>query len=131
VHRALALLLVPALIATSGMPSLLHTHAYDDHDHPEHHHGLSAHEHHAPASHSEGGGARLEGCDPGKHAVSFAFAGAAFTKSHAVNAELTLTATPTPEIRIDRRVRPTDVRVHGPPRRTQASPRAPPLIAHA
>jgi hypothetical protein len=49
---------------------------------------------------------------------------------HRVNAELTLPATPSPEMLIERSVRHTDVRVHGPPPRTQSSPRAPPLIAH-
>jgi hypothetical protein len=130
VHRALALLLIPALIATSGVASLLHTHAYDDHDHPEHHHGLSAHEHHAALSHPDDVLPHLEGCDPGRHTVSFAFVCAAPLQVHAVDAELTLPATPAPGKQIERSVRHTDVRVHGPPLRTQASPRAPPLIAH-
>jgi hypothetical protein len=126
----LALLLIPALTATSGLVSLLHTHAYPDHDHPEHHHGLSAHEHHAAASHSDDV-AHLEGCDPGKHTVSYAFVCAAPPQVHAADAELTLPATPSVEVQIERTVRHTDIRVHGPPPRTQSSPRAPPLIAHA
>ena len=129
-HRALASLLIPALIATSGAGSWLHTHAYNDHDHPEHHRGLAAHEHHAEPAHRDDGTAHLEGCDPGKHTVSFAFVCAAPPQVHAVDAELTLPATAIPEIQIERSVRHTDVRVHGPPLRTQASPRAPPVIAH-
>jgi len=131
VHRALALLLIPALIATSGVASLLHTHAYDDHDHPEHHHGLSAHGHHAEPAHPDDGLPHLEGCDPGKHTVSFAFVCATPPQVHAVDAELCLPASPVLELQPGRAVRHTDVRVHGPPPRTQASPRAPPLIAHA
>jgi hypothetical protein len=127
VHRALALLLIPALIGTSGVMSLLHTHAYDDHDHPEHHHGLSAHEHSTAPSHPDDGTAHLEGCDPAQHVVSFVFVCAAPPQLHAVDAELTLPATPDVKTQIERGVRHTDVRVHGPPPRTQSSPRAPPL----
>jgi hypothetical protein len=130
VHRVLALLLIPALIVTFGVAALLHTHAYDDHDHPEHHHGLSAHGHHAAPSRPDDGEAHLEGCDPDKHTVSYAFVCATPPQVHAVDAELTLPTTPTPDIQIEHSVRSTDVRVHGPPLRTQASPRAPPLIAH-
>jgi hypothetical protein len=131
VHRALALLLIPALMVTSGVASLLHTHAYNDHDHPEHHHGLSVHEHHAKPSHPDDGTAHLEGCDPAKHVMSFTFVCAAPPQVHAVDAELTLPATPTAKLPFEHSIRHMDVRVHGPPPRTQASPRAPPMIAHA
>jgi hypothetical protein len=131
VHRALASLLIPALIATSGVVPLLHTHAYNDHDHPEHHHGLAAHEHFSESAHPDDGIAHLEGCDPGKHAVSLAFVCASPPQVHAVDADLTLPATPRVEMHIERSVRHTDVRVHGPPPRTQSSPRAPPVIAFA
>jgi hypothetical protein len=131
VHGVLALLLIPALIATSGVASLLHTHARNDHDHPEHHHGLSAHEHHTAPSHPDDGVAHLEGCDPGKHTISVAFVCAAPPQVHAVDAEINLSASPGLALQIERAVRHADVRVHGPPPRTQASPRAPPLIAHA
>ena len=131
VHRSLALLLIPALLATSGVLSSLHTHVYDDHDHPEHHHGLAAHEHHSMPVVDDDGNAHLEGCDPGQHTVSYAFVCVAPLQVHAADAEVTLPATPKPEIRIERTVRHTDVRVHGPPPRAQSPPRAPPLIAHA
>jgi hypothetical protein len=127
----LALLLIPALTATSGVASLLHTHDYTDHDHPEHHHGLAAHEHHTAPSHPDDGVAHLEGCDPGKHTTSFTFVCAPPPHVHAVDAEITLLASPTPKLQIERTVRYAEVRVHGPPLRTQASPRAPPLIAPA
>jgi hypothetical protein len=129
VHRALTLLLIPALMATSGVASLLHMHAYEDHEHPEHHHGLSAHEHHAASSHPDDGTAHLEGCDPAKHVVAFTFVCATPPQVHAVEAELTLPATPRVEMRIECNVRHADIRVHGPPPRTQSSPRAPPVIA--
>jgi hypothetical protein len=131
VHRVLALLLIPALTATSGVVSLLHTHAYTDHDHPEHHHGPAAHGHDAEPAPPDGGTAHLESCDPGKHAMSFAFVWASPPQVHAVDAELRLPATPRVEMHIERSVRHADVRVHGPPPRTLSSPRAPPVTALA
>ena len=130
-HRVLALLLIPALIAIPGVLSSLHTHAYDDHDHPEHRHGLAAHDHDPVPAHPDDGIPRLEGCDPGKHVIPFAFVCAAPPQVHAGDAELTLPSSPSSDLQVERTVRHTDVRVHGPPPRTQASPRAPPLIAHA
>ena len=127
-YRALASLLIPALMATSGVASLLHTHAYNDHDHPEHHHGLAAHEHHEEPADPGDGTAHLEGCDPGKHAVSFAFVCATPPHLHAVDAEIGPSASLIPELRIESAVGYSDVRVHGPPLRSQSSPRAPPLI---
>ena len=131
VHRALASLLIPALIATSSVMTSLHTHAYDDHDHPEHHHGLAAHDHHAEPPHPVDGTAHLEGCDPGTHAVSFVFVCATPPEMHGVDAEIGPPASLVPELRAQRPVGYADVRVHGPPPRTHASPRAPPLIAPA
>jgi hypothetical protein len=132
VQRVLALLLIPALVATSGVVSSLHTHAYGAHDHPEHHHGLAAHEHDAMPAHPDEGTPRLEGCDPGKHVIPFAFVCAAPSQVHAVDAVIiSLPARFTPQLQIQCAVRHADVRVHGPPVHAQASPRAPPLIAHA
>jgi hypothetical protein len=82
-------------------------------------------------SHPDDGVAHLEGCDPGDHTVSYAFVCAAPPQLHAADAELTFPATPCAVMQIERSVRHTDVRVHGPPPRTQSSPRAPPLIALA
>jgi hypothetical protein len=131
VDRLLALLLIPALIATSGAMSLLHTHVYNDHDHPEHHHGLAAHEHHAEPTDPENGTAHLEGCDPGTHAVSFAFVCASPPHLHAADAGIGPPAPLIPELQIERAVGYADVRVHGPPSRSQSSPRAPPVNVHA
>ena len=128
VYRLVALLLVPALMATSATTSLVHTHAYSDHDHPEHHHGLSAHEHHgtaSTASHPRDGVARLEGCEPGKHAVSLTFVCAA-PQVHTLHAELTLVVSGTSNIEPGEIVHDNDVRVHGPPGPPESSPRAPP-----
>ena len=131
VHRSLVLLLIPALLSTWGVVPSLHTHVYEDHDHPEHHHGLAAHDHDAAPVADEHGTAVLEECDPGNHTVSYAFVCAAPPQVHAGDAEVTLPGTPIAEPPIAGRIRHTDVRVHGPPRRTQSPPRAPPLIAHA
>ena len=127
VHRVLALLLVPALLSTSGLSFALHTHVYTDHDHPEHHHGLSAHHHDGTPTRGAEGTARLDTCDPAQHTVSFAFACAALPQSHAADAAVVLSTSLTPELQIEPAVGNPDVRVHGPPSRTQASPRAPPL----
>jgi hypothetical protein len=127
VHRVLALLLVPALIATSGVSFALHTHAYTDHDHPEHHHGLSVHHHDGTPTRAADGSARLDECDPAQHKVSFALACAAPRQYHAVVAEVGPPASLSPELQVEPAGVNLDVRVHGPPPGTQASPRAPPL----
>jgi hypothetical protein len=85
VHRVLALLLVPALIATSGVSFALHTHIYTDH---EHQHRLSAHHHDGTLTREAEGTARLDKCDPAQHTVSFAVACAAPPQHHAVDAEV-------------------------------------------
>jgi hypothetical protein len=127
VHRALALLLIPALIATSGAVSLLHTHVYDDHDHPEHHHGLAAHEHHQAARPSDDASPHLEPCDPAEHKVSFAFVCAAPLQVHVDLSELPGPAIVVPSIPIRSAPVVTDVRVHGPPFAVRIPSRGPPL----
>ena len=135
VQRVLALLLVPALMVTAGVGSLLHTHVYADHDHPEHQHGLAAHEHHLtpahPPSHDDDRIARIEACDPGKHTVSVASLCAAVPPAPVVIAERGVLALPSPDLQTWQPVGYADVRVHGPPSRSQASPRAPPVALHA
>lgn len=130
-QRLVATLLGAVLASTAGHATALHTHAYVDHDHPEHHHGLAAHEHHHEPAHREDGTARLEGCDPGQHTISFAFVCAASLQVQFVAAEIASPATLTPEPAVEVAVGYTDVRVHGPPVRALASPRAPPFFAHA
>jgi hypothetical protein len=122
-------LLVQALVATTTVAASLHTHAYGDHDHPEHRHGISAHEHHGAANPADGT-AHLEGCDPGSHTVSLTFTCTALLHEHAIDAEDVLPASATPQTQIEPAVGYADVRVHGPPPLTGASPRAPPLIVH-
>lgn len=129
VHSVIAAVLGFALLSTWGHVSALHIHAYTDHDHPEHHHGLAAHEHeHATATRAPDGTVHLETCNPSRHTISFVFVCAAPPQTPVVDAEFVSPAVP------DRAVPPcqvidvTDIRVHGPPSLTQASPRGPPLI---
>jgi hypothetical protein len=131
VQRVVALLLIPALMATSGVGSLLHTHVYTDHDHPEHHHGLAAHEHYLTPTHPDAGVTRVEGCDPGIHTVSFASLCAAVPQVPVVVAEFREPGLQAPDLQSWQPIGYADVRVHGPPSRSQASPRAPPVALHA
>jgi hypothetical protein len=129
VHRPIAFLLGLVLASTSGQVSALHIHLYTDHDHPEHHHGLAAHEHHRSAPHhdKEDGAVHLESCEPGLHAVSITMGCAALPPVHAVNAECANPTIVEPLVPVRSFHPVTEVRVHGPPPRTQAPPRAPPL----
>ncbi len=127
----MATLLGLALVAASTHVSALHIHDYTDHDHPEHHHGLAAHEHHAAESHEADAGVHLETCAPGQHAISFVFVCSAPQQAHAVDAEVVSPTITEPELPRHQAFDITDVRVHGPPPRTQASPRAPPLTIPA
>jgi hypothetical protein len=130
-RRALASFLVIALNVTSGFVSSLHIHAYSDHDHPEHHHGPAPHDHHTSPAHHDAEGPTLESCDPGEHAVSITMGCAPLPRAHVIHAEYGWPGIVEPLILV-RSFHPiTDVRVHGPPPRTQSSPRAPPLITHA
>jgi hypothetical protein len=131
VHRVLALLLITALIATSAMEPLLHTHVYTDHDHPEHHHGLAAHQHELEPAHPDDATTGVEACDAGEHAVSFASVCAAVPQVPVFLVEVGAPALPVPDLPNWQPLGYTDVRVHGPPPRSTAPPRAPPLIAHA
>jgi hypothetical protein len=127
VHRFVAILLGTILASTSGHISALHIHAYTDHDHPEHHHGLAAHEHHRSSPHQDHDASRLKSCDAGRHAVSLTMAFAPLPQVNAVDAEC---ASPSVVERlVPLRSVPdlTEVRAHGPPPRTQGPPRAPPL----
>jgi len=129
VRRVVAILLGVALVSTVGQASALHTHAYTDHDHPEHHHGLAAHEHHQSAPHQDEGdaGMHLESCDPGQHTVSFVMGCASLPQMHAIDAEFESLSIVEPLAPLRSISEVTDTRVHGPPPRTQAAPRAPPL----
>lgn len=127
VQRLPAVVLGIILAASAGQSPVAHTHLYRGHDHPEHQHGLAAHEHQVEAPHDSGEGVHLEGCDPGEHAVSIVLFVAPPPQAPAVDAEFVAPAPATPALQLHHTVDITDIRVHGPPRRSQASPRAPPL----
>lgn len=127
------------MLSTAGSTVLRHVHAYADHDHADHHHGPAAHGHSAvahahapdrdaPDAHGPDDAARLEGCDPGEHAVSVVFTYVAPHPDHApvpVTLETILVA---PPAQAWRHVTPSDVRAHSPPRLTDAPLRAPPVV---
>lgn len=127
VHRLVTILLGTILAPTSGQVSALHIHEYTDHDHPEHHHGLAAHAHQRSAPHQDDDGVHLESCDPAAHAVSLTMGCASLPQVNAVDAECASPSVLEPLVPLRSVSDLTDVRVHGPPGRTQASPRAPPL----
>jgi hypothetical protein len=129
VHRPVAIVLGFALASASVAPTL-HIHAYVDHDHPEHHHGLAAHEHHSTATTARVDVAHdkvhVETCEPGRHAVSFVFVYSASPQYSPILAEVVSPATLSLDVPRFHRVKHTDIRVHGPPAGTQSPPRAPP-----
>jgi len=131
VHRVLAALVAVAMLSTSGSAVWQHVHAYAGHDHPDHHHGPASHSHVADRhtrAESQDETARLEGCDPGEHAVSVVFTYVAPQPDHApVPVVLATLVVPRPE-QPWREVVPSDVRAHSPPRLTDAPLRAPPLV---
>ncbi len=74
------------------------------------------------------GATRLEGCDPGSHAVAVVFTYVAPHPDHVpapVPLEAILVAPPAPAWR---HVTPSDVRAHSPPRLTDTPLRAPPVV---
>ena len=127
VHRLVAILFGIVLASASGQVSALHIHAYADHDHPEHHRGLAAHEHHRSSPHQDHDASRLESCDAGQHAVSLTMGCAPLPQVSTVDAECASPGVVEPLAPIRSISDLTDVRVHGPPGRTHAPPRAPPL----
>lgn len=139
VQRVLAAVVAVALLSTSGSAALQHVHAYVEHDHADHHHGPASHGHaavahahapdsHAPDSHAPDDAARLEGCDPGEHAVSVVFTYVA-PQPDQVPAPVTLvTILVAPPEQAWHHVTPSDVRTHSPPRLTDAPLRAPPVV---
>jgi hypothetical protein len=134
VRRLTAPLLVLAMLALSGGAPLLHLHAYGDHEHPEHQHGLAAHEHrHAvhPAHDTdavEGSDhATVESCEPGQHTVSLVMRGTTVTVFTIAMVEAESAASASPSRPSIANAPFEDVRVHGPPRRSRLPARAPPL----
>lgn len=135
--RALAALVAAALLSTSGSAVVQHVHGYAGHDHDDHHHGLAAHVH-APTVHVHHTGtddaahtAELEACDPGQHAVSVQFVCGAPEPNPARVAVTVEAVQPSPALAVWCAIAPRDVRAHGPPRFTDAPPRAPPVVHSA
>ena len=104
----------------------LHTHAYGDHDHPEHHHGLAVHDHQRLDHHAAESTARVEGCDPGRHAIAISFGCLPPPQALTVDAVDAMLAVIGPDLTTDARVSLTEVRAHSPPLHKRTSPRAPP-----
>jgi hypothetical protein len=134
VRRAIALFVVLALLPSLGFASLQHVHAYDDHHHDEHSHSVGAHAHGDVVLHhradERAARERLTPCDPGSHVVPTAFVGIA---SRPVSPPVAIVVVPYRLTRASsewRATRPDDLRVHGPPRLTDAPLRAPP-VPHA
>jgi hypothetical protein len=132
VQRLVAAVAAVALLSMSASAALLHVHASVGHDHPEHQHGPAAHGHstvahsHLTDAPAPDDAARLQGCDPGEHAVSVAFTCVAPHIDHVavpVTVETIIESPPEPSWR---RVTSSDVRAHSPPRLTDAPLRAPP-----
>jgi hypothetical protein len=122
------------MLSTSGAAALQHVHAYVDHDHADHHHGPASHGHSAVAhahtsdSHPSEDAARLEGCDPGEHAVSVVVTYVAPHSDHVPTPVTLKTILVAPSEQAWRHVTPSDVRAHSPPRLTDAPLRAPPVV---
>lgn len=115
---------------------MLHVHAYEEHDHPDHHHGPAAHSHEKAAHHqhreesspAKDGGTRVEPCDPGEHAIPVVFTCVSPT-SHQISLDVTAVGVLlTPPVLVPCRVTPSDVRAHSPPCLTDAPLRAPPVV---
>jgi hypothetical protein len=122
------------MLSISGSAALQHVHAYVEHDHAEHHHGPASHEHsavahsHAPESNPPDDTAQLDGCDPGEHAVSVVFTYVTPQTDHGPASVTLETIVMAPPQQARRHVTPSDVRVHSPPRLTDAPLRAPPVV---
>jgi hypothetical protein len=131
VRRALALSSLLAIVAMWGGVPLLHVHAYGDHEHSEHRHGLAAHEHaHASAlvsHHTDTRQPTLESCEPGQHVVSLVMRGATVSVFSIVLIETESPTAARPQSPLLALPPFDDVRVHGPPERARPPARAPPL----
>ena len=130
-RRIVAALLIPAFLGVSSLVALLHTHVYEAHEHPEHQHGLAAHEHHAPPVHRPAAGPIIERCEPGQHAKAFTFIATTPLPIPTLDAALIPALLTIPSPPVERALAPADVRVHGPPARGPSSSRAPPSFVLA
>jgi hypothetical protein len=130
VRHLVAIVVGVAFAATAFQVSTLHTHAYVAHGHPEHDHAPAAHEHPQPVAHHDADdddAVHLESCDPGQHVVSVTAGCPPPPRVDVFDAPSAHTRSLHPLVLLRSAHSVTDVRVHGPPPRAQASPRAPPL----
>jgi hypothetical protein len=130
-RRVVGLCLVGAILEMASLTAILHTHVYTDHDHPEHHHGLAAHEHgdrQPPAEHHDHDQFAWATCDPSVHKTQVRFVSPNPAVAFALLAEPEEPFSPVADMESAVWVFDVDVRAHGPPARGQTSPRAPPLI---
>lgn len=144
VFRAIAAIVACAMLATSGSAAFAHVHEYAGHRHAEHQHGVASHTHAPPASsavadasdHADHdprpdlptAGARLEGCEPGAHAVSITSPGVAPPPDHWMACVAVAAIVVAPPACAGGRLLRLHVRVHSPPRITDAPLRAPPSL---
>jgi hypothetical protein len=134
VIRVFTMLAALAALAASGPVSMLHVHAYEGHDHPDHHHGPAAHSH-DEADHDrhrdESPGAtsiHLESCDPGEHAVPVVFTCVSPIAHQAPLADGAVAVLIVAPDVASCCATLSDVRAHSPPRLTDAPLRAPPVV---
>ena len=135
-RRFVALVLAPALVASSIMMSRLHVHEYLGHDHPAHHHGPASHEHghsqevqdhHSPSGEDDRPSVNAESCDPGRHAVAVKMGFAQLPHVQVDLGELPGPTLVVPSAPMRSASPVTDVRVHGPPFSVRIPSRGPPL----
>lgn len=137
-YRGFVLFVCVAVLSVCGPLSGLHVHEYATHDHAEHHHAPAGHSHAAGGDHHREDAVpssstpHLESCEPGAHAVSFAFT--CVTPDAplvALSVELAFATTVRPPPARSALLDLSDVRAHSPPRLTDAPLRAPPLVSPA
>lgn len=133
VRHLVAIIAGVAFAAAPVQWPALHTHAYVAHDHPEHAHAPAAHEHPQPAPHHDDededeDAVHLESCEPGQHVVSVTASCPPLPRVGVFDAQAAQAGGVHRLVLLRSAHSVTDVRVHGPPPRAQASPRAPPLI---
>jgi hypothetical protein len=133
VQRALALFVGVALLATADQVSRLHTHVYIGHEHPEHQHGLAAHDHDQAVVHEDEDeeGPHVESCDPGRHEVSLTLGCAPAMPRVSVHAEAAQLPVLHRLVLLRIIGMATDARAHGPPLVPSGPSRAPPHICLA
>jgi hypothetical protein len=137
VRRFLALVLAAALPLSAASSVSLHVHEYLDHEHPEHQHGIAAHDHrdarllhsdpHTAANDDHPLSIEAGPCNAGSHAVGITIVGASLPDVRVDVAGLPGPALAGPRAPVRSALRITDIRVHGPPFLHRLAARAPPV----